>query len=173
MLDRMRRSDVWREELARRGWTDLWLSGDAFARFLAAETARVEALAAIKRGEAAVQLRQANPYRRLTLFGLAAAFLLVLFRRRPRMPTPESPRQTKPLVLVITGMVLNLALIEVLGFVIAGATLGWFVARAFGAQSPGRSALVSLVGAAATFILFDTALGVRLPLGILWERIVG
>ena len=55
MLDRMRRSDVWREELARRGWTDLWLSGDAFARFLAAETARVEALEAIKRGEAAVQ----------------------------------------------------------------------------------------------------------------------
>lgn len=172
MLDRMRRSISWQEELARRGWTDLWLSGDAFARFLAAETARVEALAALKRGESAGWLRQASPYRRLTLIGLMAAALLVMFTRRPQTATPESPRQTKALVLVITGMALNLALIELLGFIIAGATLGWFVARAFGARDPARTVLLSLAGAAATFILFDTTLGVRLPLGILWERIV-
>lgn len=172
MLDRMRRSISWQEELARRGWTDLWLSGDAFARFLAAETARVEALAALKRGESAGWLRQANPYRRLTLIGLMAAALLVMFTRRPQTATPESPRQTKALVLVVTGMALNLALIELLGFIIAGATLGWFVACAFGARRPARTVLLSLAGAAATFILFDTTLGVRLPLGILWERIV-
>lgn len=173
MLDRMRRSISWQEELARRGWTDLWLSGDAFARFLAAETARVEALAALKRGESAGRLRQANPYGRLTLIGLIVAVLLVMFTRRLQTATPESPRQTKALVFVITGMALNLVLIELLGFIIAGATLGWFVARAFDARRPARTVLLSLAGAAATFILFDTVLGVRLPVGILWERIVG
>ncbi len=41
LMDRMRESSEWREILARNNWTDMYLTGEEFERFLAQENARV------------------------------------------------------------------------------------------------------------------------------------
>jgi putative tricarboxylic transport membrane protein len=40
-VDKMVKSDAWKAQLTANGWTDLYLSGDDFAKFIAAENARV------------------------------------------------------------------------------------------------------------------------------------
>ncbi|MFP3988378.1 tripartite tricarboxylate transporter substrate-binding protein [Streptomyces sp. E11-3] len=44
LLDRLRATPQWRRALRSNGWTDAYLSGDAFARFLTAENERVDTL---------------------------------------------------------------------------------------------------------------------------------
>jgi putative tricarboxylic transport membrane protein len=43
LVRQMWATPAWRDELAARGWTDLFLAGDDFARFLAEENARIDA----------------------------------------------------------------------------------------------------------------------------------
>ncbi|HEX7126941.1 MAG TPA: tripartite tricarboxylate transporter substrate-binding protein [Thermodesulfobacteriota bacterium] len=42
LVDRMVKSDAWKAELAKNGWSDQYLSGDRFVEYLDAEQARVE-----------------------------------------------------------------------------------------------------------------------------------
>jgi putative tricarboxylic transport membrane protein len=44
LIDTMAKGPVWRAELQKRNWTDIYLSGDAFGRYLREETARVTAI---------------------------------------------------------------------------------------------------------------------------------
>jgi putative tricarboxylic transport membrane protein len=40
----MVKSQPWREELAKRDWTDIFLAGDAFAKYIDSETQRIEGI---------------------------------------------------------------------------------------------------------------------------------
>jgi putative tricarboxylic transport membrane protein len=42
LVDRMVRSSQWKEEVAKRDWTEIYQSGDDFGRYVAAEVARIE-----------------------------------------------------------------------------------------------------------------------------------
>jgi putative tricarboxylic transport membrane protein len=44
LIDRMAKGPIWREELAKRNWTDIYLAGEAFGRYLRDETARITAV---------------------------------------------------------------------------------------------------------------------------------
>jgi putative tricarboxylic transport membrane protein len=46
LIDTMAKGPIWRAELAKRNWTDIYISGPAFARYLRDETARITAVVA-------------------------------------------------------------------------------------------------------------------------------
>jgi len=54
-----------------------------------------------------------------------------------------------------------------LGFIVAAALLFWLVARAFDARHPARDAVYALAVAVCSYALFDYALGLPLPAGVL------
>ncbi len=60
-------------------------------------------------------------------------------------------------------------LAERAGFVIAAALLFWFIARAFDPRHPARDAAWALAVAVASFALFDYALELPLPAGVLGD----
>jgi putative tricarboxylic transport membrane protein len=65
------------------------------------------------------------------------------------------------------ALLLNLALLERAGFVIACTVQFWLVARAFRSKKPQRDALVAVILSAAVYYSFSHLLGLRLPAGIL------
>jgi len=65
------------------------------------------------------------------------------------------------------GMVLNLALIEPLGFSIGAAVQFVCTARAFGSRAPLRDAVIALAVSLGAFFLFVEALGVNIGAGVL------
>ncbi len=65
------------------------------------------------------------------------------------------------------GMLLNLVLIEPLGFSIGAAVQFVCTARAFGSRAPLRDAAIALVVSLGAFFLFVEALGVNIGAGVL------
>jgi putative tricarboxylic transport membrane protein len=110
-----------------------------------------------------------DPYPIVVLIGLAvlsfATFVTIVRDRRAQLaPTALAWR---PLALVAAGAVLHVLLAERAGFVIAAALLFWFIARAFDARHPLRDAAYALTVAVASYALFDYALQLPLPAGVL------
>lgn len=66
---------------------------------------------------------------------------------------------------VLLGLAANVALIGMAGFTIASAVLFVCVARGFGSRRPLRDAVIAVVFAAAAYLGFDTALGIRIGAG--------
>ena len=58
-------------------------------------------------------------------------------------------------------------LAESAGFIVAAAVLFWLVARAFDTRHPARDAVCALGVAAGSYALFDYALELPLPAGVL------
>lgn len=101
------------------------------------------------------------------LVATAARMAVVNLRVRRAGTAAAWPGTDWPPVLVILGSLLaHLALLEVLGWLLAGALLFWGVAYAFGARAPGRDALVALAMAAAVQVGFSFGLGLPLPGGV-------
>jgi putative tricarboxylic transport membrane protein len=73
----------------------------------------------------------------------------------------------RPLALIGAGAALHVLLAESLGFIVAAALLFWLVARAFDARHPARDAVYALAVAVCSYALFDYALGLPLPAGVL------
>ena len=44
VVEAMVKSQPWREELTKRDWTDIFLAGDAFGKYIETETQRIEAI---------------------------------------------------------------------------------------------------------------------------------
>jgi putative tricarboxylic transport membrane protein len=65
------------------------------------------------------------------------------------------------------GIVLNVLLLERVGFVIAAAVLFWLTARTFDPRHPTRDALYALAVSIASYVLFARVLQLQLPSGIL------
>lgn len=167
-VDAMVRSGEWRELLARYRWLDRYLAGEAFAEFAAAEERRVrEILRGL--GTSAAPGRAIDPYAAfvllgLAIFGVAAA---VSVRGERGLASARGALAWVPLALIALGAALHVVLAESAGFIVAAALLFWLVARAFDARSPVRDAICALCVAAASYALFDYALGLPLPAGLL------
>jgi putative tricarboxylic transport membrane protein len=168
-VERMVRSPEWRDMLDRYGWLDRYLVGDDFARFSAAEEQRVrEILRALGTGSARSSLGGAGPYPLLVLAGLGlTGALAALDVARRRRTDERRDRRLRPLALIGVGAILNLALAEWAGFLIASAALFWFVARAFDDRHPLRDAAYALAVSAAAYFLFSDLLELALPPGVL------
>jgi putative tricarboxylic transport membrane protein len=73
----------------------------------------------------------------------------------------------RPLALIGAGAVLHVLLAETLGFIISAALLFWLVARAFDTRHPARDAVYAFGVAIVSYVLFDYALELPLPAGVL------
>lgn len=75
--------------------------------------------------------------------------------------------ENRPVLLVLAGLVVHTALLEFVGWLIAGALLFWVVAYAFGARAHLRDVIVALSMSAAVQVGFSLGLGLNLPGGFL------
>ncbi|MFD3685602.1 tripartite tricarboxylate transporter TctB family protein [Nocardiopsis sp. NPDC058631] len=73
----------------------------------------------------------------------------------------------RPVLIVLAGLVVHVALLEFVGWLLAGALLFWVVAYAFGARAYLRDAVVALSMSAAVQVGFSLGLGLSLPGGFL------
>jgi putative tricarboxylic transport membrane protein len=164
----MVQSPTWRESLARYRWLDRYLDGDAFARFVDTEEARVRSILK-KLGTGAtttISIVPSGAYPRLVLAGLGLFGLAVLrraWRRSATPPVDASSAGATPLALVGTGVVLHLILAERAGFIIAATVLFWCTARAFDNRHPVRDAVAALAISLASYMLFARVLQLSLP----------
>ena len=143
----------------------------------------MEALAAVRRGGAAAAVGAPASIARLPLAiaALLSASLgaVVVGARRRRSSATGAPALAESgagtghdhgaVALLALGMAADVALIEPLGFVVAGALLFVVAGWAFGERRVLRSALLGLSFTASVFLVFRSALGVPLPVGRLWE----
>ena len=74
---------------------------------------------------------------------------------------------------VLAGLALFAALVEFAGFVVAAAALFVLVSRGFGSKRLLLDASIGLILAAAIFALFVRALGLFLPVGMLFSGLLG
>ena len=169
-VDAMVRSAEWHEMLARFRWLDRYLAGDEFAAFAAAEERRVRGI--LRDLGASAGSNQSSGWDAYTafvltglvLFGAAAA--VAVLRGRKSAPVRD-PLAWRPLALIGAGAALHVLLAESLGFIAAAAVLFWLVARAFDARRPARDLACAFAVAAASYVLFDYALDLPLPAGVL------
>jgi putative tricarboxylic transport membrane protein len=164
----MVRSPEWREALRRYRWLDRYLSGRPFAEFVSAEEARVEHILSQFGGRDAGAAVSARTYPLIVLAGLVATALALMIQSM-RVTAPAATSRLwagwRPLALLTAGVVLNLALTERAGFVVASGILFWCTARAFDPRHPIRDAVFAIAMAAGTYALFARVLQLPLPLG--------
>jgi hypothetical protein len=172
-VDAMVRSGEWRDMLARYRWLDRYLAGDEFAAFQATEERRVRGiLRELGASAAAGEARSFDAYAAFVLVGLAlfgAAAAVGVRRERKNASTAMSSGALswRPLALIGAGAALHVLLAESLGFIVAAALLFWLAARAFDARHPARDLAYAIAVAVCSYALFDYALELPLPAGVL------
>ena len=172
LVGQMVASAEWRDVLERYRWNDRYLAGPAFARFVADEEARVQAILqklGTTRGEA-VTLSNAGPYPRVVLAGLVLSMIAALagaWRSSRRRTNAASQAEWRAVALITFAIVIDLMLIESAGFVIASAILCWLTARAFDGGHPLRDALFAVIVWVGAYVLFARLLELPLPQGVL------
>ncbi|OEV03185.1 tripartite tricarboxylate transporter TctB family protein [Streptomyces oceani] len=77
----------------------------------------------------------------------------------------DDPGDWRTVALLVGVFLAHAALINPLGFPIAGALLFWGAAHILGSRSPGRDPLIAAVLSVLTFVIFNNLLGVPLPGG--------
>ena len=97
----------------------------------------------------------------------AACLAVVNVRNRGRTGPGLAWFEARPVLLVLVGVAVHTALLDVLGWLIAGALLFWIVAYAFGARAYLRDVVVALSMSAAVQVGFSLGLGLALPGGFL------
>jgi len=169
-VDAMVRSSEWHEMLARYRWLDRYLAGDEFAAFEAAEERRVRGiLRELGASATADDASTFDPYATfvlagLALFGVATA---VAVRRERKSSAVSGALAWRPLALIGAGAALHVLLAESLGFIVAAVLLFWLAARAFDSRHPARDLAYAVAVAVCSYALFDYALELPLPAGVL------
>lgn len=82
-------------------------------------------------------------------------------------PEEDGAPDLPALAWMAAGLVLNVVLIQPLGFVLASTVLFAFVARGFGSRRWTRNAAIGLSIALLTYLGFERLLGIRVGAGIL------
>jgi putative tricarboxylic transport membrane protein len=108
---------------------------------------------------------------RIVAYGLLVlAVLTVLSGLKGSLPRP--PRQAPaPVLWILGGLGLQLALLHVVGFIVSGAILFGMTARGFGQRPLWKAVAVGLVLALVIYGVFDRLLQLNLPAGPL-ERLI-
>lgn len=173
IVEAMVRSEPWKATLERYRWSDRYLEGTAFARFAAAEEARVEGiLARLGTGQAANASAVADVGRYplfvlVGLLGTALASARGMIRERRPHGAGVTGEGGRALLLVGGAALVDVLLLERAGFVLASTALFWLTARAFDRTHPGRDAVAALALAVAAHLLFARLLQLSLPSGLL------
>jgi putative tricarboxylic transport membrane protein len=171
-IEAMVKSGPWREALERYRWIDRYLAGDAFARYVQAEEARVrDILRQFGTGDAEARtLSSAGPYPLVVLAGLLIFTCLAVRHVRKHAASTargHEPPRWAPVGWLAAGIIAYLLLAERGGFVVASAALFWFTARAFDSRRPLRDAPFSVVISVGAYLLFARVLQLSLPAGVL------
>ncbi|MEZ5419125.1 MAG: tripartite tricarboxylate transporter substrate-binding protein [Vicinamibacterales bacterium] len=172
VVEAMVTSAPWRAALERYRWNDRYLAGTAFARYSTAEEARVQnILSRLGTGNpAAASASDLGRYPVFVLGGLAITAILsmrgIARERRAAARRPVGP-EWAALGLVGAAAVVDLLLLERLGFILASSVLFWLTARAFDRTHPARDAVVAGALAVAAWVLFVRLLQLSLPPGLL------
>ena len=164
VVDRMAHSDTWRVTLARLGWTDAYLAGPAFEEFLDDERVRIGRIVARLRGSAGDTAASRSGewvFPGLVLGGCALMALLLAARRDVRRG--ERAGNARPAIRIATGLVAFVALLDLAGFVAAGAILFVCATSAFGSRRWLRDAVAGIVFCGLVYLAFTRGLGVALP----------
>jgi putative tricarboxylic transport membrane protein len=172
MADAMAHSAEWRDALVRYRWIDRYLTGEAFDRFTDSEDARVRTILD-KLGLGPGTTAPRATVRMYPLFVLAGlvcfggATLVAAVRTRVRSIGTSKGPGWRAAVLMVAAVLLDLALMERAGFVIASAVLFWLTAQAFDRRHPARDALFAIGVSTGAYLLFVRVLNVTLPPGLL------
>jgi putative tricarboxylic transport membrane protein len=166
----MVRSQPWQEALARYRWNDRYLSGEAFATFVRDEKVRVESILRDlgTGGSAEASFGSVGTYPMLVLAGLvvsAMAFAIGVVRSTTSAEPPGAG--FRALALIAVGIVVDILLIDRLGFVLASAALFWLTARAFDRGHAIRDAVFAVAVSVAAYVVFAHLLQLSLPAGLL------
>lgn len=164
-LSTMTRTPAWQDTLARYGWSDCLQTGPAFAEFLRTEEQRARDLSR-RFGTDPSTPTSSSAYPLLVLGGLLVTALATVVGRAKRvMVEAASPRGPRSLALIAVGMLLNLLLLDSLGFILASSALFWVTAQGFAPGRSWRSAILAVALSMSIYAVFDTVLGVTLPRG--------
>jgi putative tricarboxylic transport membrane protein len=170
----MRRGAAWQTTLRERGWSDQWLDGDAFRRFLDEEGMRVTRIAGALRRPDRALASTARVFPFVVLSGaLAIALALAIGSLRDRRRQPFSrAANLRPVGLMSIGLALYAILLPFAGFVIASTILFWVAAVAIDGRRWVTDAGISILFAWGAYVVFTRALDVSLPAGWLatWIR---
>lgn len=79
----------------------------------------------------------------------------------------QSRLNVRALLWIVGAFLVFAILLEVLGWILAGALLFWCIARAFDSRRPLLDVVIALTVSSAAYIIFDMVLGLGLPSGIL------
>jgi putative tricarboxylic transport membrane protein len=155
-------STAWREMLQRFRWSDRYLAGAAFERFVADEEARVASiLEKLSTGADASTTSAVGRYPIFVLGGLlvtVAAFAIASFRNRGG----GANINYRALVIVAVAIALNIILMEAAGFILSSIILFWLTARACDDRHPKRDAVAAIVLSVGAYLLFARLLQIQL-----------
>jgi putative tricarboxylic transport membrane protein len=163
LVGRMAATTEWKAALRRNGWADIYMRADDFRRFLTDETARVAPLVA--RGRQGH--RGTSGFELLVVIGGAIALAAAAWQAWRSRVRATSRANVTALAMLALALVVDVALIDLTGFVVASTLMFAIAARAFGSRRPARDAMIGLAIAAIIHVAFTRGLGVGLPRGVL------
>lgn len=175
-ISRMSRSVSWQRTLEQRGWSDQFLAGVDFQRFLDDERLRVTRISRALKPSGPLSAAPAHVFPIVVFVGslVVAVALLIDRLRSARNPIGREtvPIHRGSLLLIVIGLGLYASLLTIGGFVIASTALFWMVALAFDRTRWLRDVAVAVVFSGLVYLLFTHGLGLSLPAGSLaaWIR---
>jgi putative tricarboxylic transport membrane protein len=161
----------WRAALDRYRWLDRYLSGEAFGRFADGEEMRVRTtLQQLDAGQnSGGTLSSVGAYPTFVLSGLALCALAALVAGRAGSGAvasrPARAKNSGSVWWIGVALVINLAMAETVGFVLASTSMFWLTARAFDDRHPVRDVLFAVAMAIVAYLLFGRLLQLPLPAG--------
>jgi putative tricarboxylic transport membrane protein len=163
-------SAEWRQALERYRWNDRLLTGPALLAFIQAEESRLRAITRkIGGSKSASAISDVYPATVLMAFGALMVGFILRVRRSEHEPSPAGFKGSgwTAIVLILAGAVIELTLMESLGFVVASAVLFWLTARAFDSRHPLRDAASAIAVSTGAYLIFARLLDLSLPTGVL------
>ncbi len=105
----------------------------------------------------------------ITIFiaGCGVSLLFVALRGGWAREQDGTITEAGSLVSILLGLIVNVALIDSIGFILASSAMFPFVARAFGSRRPAYDAAVGFGIALASYVLFDRVLGYKIGSGLI------
>jgi len=103
----------------------------------------------------------------IAILALAALLVVSHLRRAPARRNPIDWRRVARALSTWLALAVSVALFKTLGFVVGFALLTYFIVAAMYRKSLKTAALVALATGAGFYLVFEVALGVALPAGVL------
>lgn len=174
---RMSRSVTWKRTLEQQGWSDQFLAGADFDRFLDDERMQVTRISRALKPSGPAVATPAHVFPAVVFAGTLVLVVALLLDGMKSRRSNSIRRETMPidrgaLLLIAIALALYAALLTTAGFVVASTTLFWVVAVAFDRRRWLRDLAVAVIFSTVVYLLFTHGLGLSLPAGglVAWIR---